>query len=199
MSRKVDRTRICHTCGKTFQYRNLSQKACSIKCRQLRLYKQCVMCGKTFWARRQTKKTCSEKCRFKAISERLKNHPIYRIDSFGNKNSNWRGGVSFDPAQKRLNWKQKKAKRKQLGGVLSIKTVRTVFDENISEFGVLTCYYCRRIMDKKEAELEHIIPLSRGGTNDYFNLIIVCHRCNSSKNNKTVQEWKNHNINLLHP
>lgn len=36
---------------------------------------------------------------------------------------------------------------------------------------------CSTCGSKKEIELHHIIPLDAGGTNDYFNLIFLCHHC----------------------
>jgi 5-methylcytosine-specific restriction endonuclease McrA len=48
------------------------------------------------------------------------------------------------------------------------------------------CVYC----GCKGEQVDHIIPLSRGGTHSIGNLASSCARCNLSKNNKFVTEWK---------
>jgi len=64
-----------------------------------------------------------------------------------------------------------------------------------------SCCYCGVKMDFKRgvrgegiapnrATLEHIQPLSRGGNHTFDNTTLACHRCNVSKNNKTVDEWE---------
>jgi 5-methylcytosine-specific restriction endonuclease McrA len=37
--------------------------------------------------------------------------------------------------------------------------------------------------------IDHIIPLSRGGTNTKDNIQAICVQCNSSKGNKLPEEW----------
>jgi len=48
------------------------------------------------------------------------------------------------------------------------------------------CIYC----GAKGEQVDHIIPLSRGGAHSLGNLASSCSRCNLSKNNKLVSEWK---------
>lgn len=40
-----------------------------------------------------------------------------------------------------------------------------------------------------EYEIDHIIPLIRGGTNWPSNLQALCPHCNASKSSKTMEEW----------
>ena len=39
-------------------------------------------------------------------------------------------------------------------------------------------------------EIDHIIPVSRGGTNDRENLQLLCRTCNRSKWAYTMEEWR---------
>ena len=49
------------------------------------------------------------------------------------------------------------------------------------------CFYCGK---NKSIEIDHVIPLSRGGTHSIGNLVSACRNCNARKNNKTIMEWR---------
>lgn len=53
------------------------------------------------------------------------------------------------------------------------------------------CYYCHKKLGKGRDSWngDHVIPLSRGGTNYIDNIVIACPSCNSKKNNKLPHEW----------
>ena len=63
----------------------------------------------------------------------------------------------------------------------------------IAAAGTGKCPYCGRqigiIYDSSIMHIDHVIPLSRGGTNLIENLEPVCVRCNLSKSNKTKEEF----------
>lgn len=76
--------------------------------------------------------------------------------------------------------------------------------DRLEEFGY-SCAYCL----KPESEVgkmtvDHMTPLSRGGSNDVDNLVPCCRSCNSSKNDKTLLEflafkaWKETALNATH-
>ena len=50
------------------------------------------------------------------------------------------------------------------------------------------CYYCGKKVGKNY-HVDHVVPLSRGGTNDPDNLVIACPSCNTSKCDKLPHEW----------
>lgn len=50
------------------------------------------------------------------------------------------------------------------------------------------CYYCETEVGKKY-EVDHVIPLARGGSNAAENIVISCPACNRSKGAKLLTEW----------
>jgi hypothetical protein len=49
------------------------------------------------------------------------------------------------------------------------------------------CVYCGA---KKDLTLDHVLPKSRGGGNEWTNLVTSCFKCNLRKGNKTPDEAK---------
>lgn len=62
-----------------------------------------------------------------------------------------------------------------------------------------TCQYCNG--RGGELEVDHIIPVSKGGTNNIDNLVTACKACNRGKGRQrleeAVQEPKSKRLNLL--
>jgi len=50
------------------------------------------------------------------------------------------------------------------------------------------CKYCNCSIEDYY-EVDHIVPVSKGGTDNPDNLTLACKKCNRSKFNKTVEEW----------
>ena len=50
------------------------------------------------------------------------------------------------------------------------------------------CRYCRAPLGE-DAQVDHAIPVARGGTNDIDNLDLICARCNQEKDAKTPTEY----------
>ena len=50
------------------------------------------------------------------------------------------------------------------------------------------CYWCGEKVGSRY-DIDHVIPLSRGGANDRSNLVIACTFCNRSKGAKMPHEW----------
>lgn len=53
------------------------------------------------------------------------------------------------------------------------------------------CAYCGKFLTMDEVTMDHVIPKSKGGTNDWDNVVASCGPCNHSKTNKDpVGRWK---------
>ena len=56
------------------------------------------------------------------------------------------------------------------------------------------CKYCGRSTRHVKCHVDHIIPLSRGGTNDIDNLCLACRDCNLRKYNKIYADNKGESL-----
>lgn len=52
------------------------------------------------------------------------------------------------------------------------------------------CHYCKTNVPVKELTMDHIIPLSRGGKSERFNLVPCCKACNTKKKQLLPSEWE---------
>lgn len=59
---------------------------------------------------------------------------------------------------------------------------------NIFERDKNTCQYCGRVFDRKDLNLDHVIPRDRGGPTTWENIVCSCVECNTRKGNRTPQE-----------
>ena len=51
-------------------------------------------------------------------------------------------------------------------------------------------HWCKNKINVFDFTVGHNIPKSKGGTNSFQNLDIICSRCNSSMGNRyTIEEW----------
>lgn len=89
-------------------------------------------------------------------------------------------------------------RRARMAGVLSdpgltVKKLREIHGGNCCYCGIALDFRSRKRSDgiaPNRGTLEHIIPISRGGTHTFDNTALACHHCNVSKNRKTVAEWE---------
>ena len=51
-----------------------------------------------------------------------------------------------------------------------------------------TCMYCGSKAPDVLLEIDHIDPVSKGGTNEILNLITSCRDCNSGKSNRLLSD-----------
>ena len=52
------------------------------------------------------------------------------------------------------------------------------------------CHYCGQTFAPADLTMDHLIPLSRGGKTEKFNLVPCCKDCNSRKKQMLPAEWE---------
>jgi 5-methylcytosine-specific restriction endonuclease McrA len=52
------------------------------------------------------------------------------------------------------------------------------------------CWYCTRPVRSREATVDHVLAKSRGGTNEWANVVMACRQCNERKANRTTRRLK---------
>ena len=61
--------------------------------------------------------------------------------------------------------------------------------ERLLEEAARACIYCGHQLTEGEMEVDHIVPLSRGGANTYENKVCACPPCTAAKADHTVEEF----------
>lgn len=113
----------------------------------------------------------------KAIEARYRrNHS----DKCNESNQRW---LNKNPEKKREYSQRRKARKQNAVGQFNAEDIQTLY---VSQQG--KCWWCECELNGKY-EIDHRIPLSRGGTNNANNLCLTCRTCNRSKNDKLPHEW----------
>lgn len=60
--------------------------------------------------------------------------------------------------------------------------------QNIFERDDFTCQYCAQKFDRKDLNIDHVLPRDRGGRTTWENLATSCIRCNTKKGNRLPHE-----------
>ena len=60
--------------------------------------------------------------------------------------------------------------------------------ENIFARDKNTCQYCGKVFPTTQLTLDHVFPKSRGGEDDWENIVTCCKHCNQKKADKTPRE-----------
>jgi 5-methylcytosine-specific restriction endonuclease McrA len=88
------------------------------------------------------------------------------------------------PLQARVARRNYEVRRRGAAGVFSRKDVNAMLAAQNRK-----CAYCERSLDGSGYHIDHIIPLSRGGTNYSDNLQLTCPQCNMRKRNKSHDDF----------
>jgi 5-methylcytosine-specific restriction endonuclease McrA len=88
----------------------------------------------------------------------------------------------------RLQHRQHQQKRRASKQAGDDGTVTTQF--MVELYATKTCYYCKKFVEPDKRTADHKTPISRRGLHSTNNLVMSCGRCNSSKGDRTEEEFK---------
>jgi 5-methylcytosine-specific restriction endonuclease McrA len=98
----------------------------------------------------------------------------------------------WSDAHKLENVIRAKERRAKLKGILTDENKRRLVREFfgwVKNQDYVTCTYCRCFISGKGIEIDHIIPLARGGDHHPDNFALSCRTCNASKSDYMLSEW----------
>jgi len=105
--------------------------------------------------------------------------------SKGEKNFNWKGGISIGENKRQYNLENRLKRRKR-------EYLAEGFHTN-GEWETLkiqynfTCPCCKRSEPEIKLTIDHIIPLVKGGSDRIENIQPLCRSCNSKKHDKAIK------------
>ena len=103
-----------------------------------------------------------------------------RKDNKGERHHSWKGGIMKD--KKYVSWlKNKRNRQTKAGGHTwnEWETLKAQYN--------WTCLCCKKQEPKIKLTLDHIIPLSKGGSDNIENIQPLCGSCNSKKHTKNTK------------
>lgn len=190
--------RVCAVCYKGFQVKQKDVRAgnglyCSNQCRHIGAGRTaamknalkrknncvCAVCAKEFYLKRSAVESgqgtyCSTEC----MSEG------YRKTLTGKQNPNYRHGKSLIPSYYNN-------MRRSAEGSYTKEDIEFLFESQRGK-----CINCMKSI-KGGYHIDHIYPVTKGGTNYPHNLQLLCQHCNCTKNAKDPIDWAQENGRLL--
>lgn len=75
------------------------------------------------------------------------------------------------------------------GAVVGDRDAYRAFVKQARSLPRIRCYWCHKPTTRKDRHLDHVVPLSRGGTDSVGNLCVSCPTCNLRKNAMMPEEF----------
>lgn len=210
-------SRICafldwHNWNPTFKnIKHYPNKCCKI------YFKKCYICKNKFICRNKKTKVCSNECKRKYLLIKQSEYKFYKRNKdkiyrckICNKKFNvkwkYKTGKSFQFCSKKcqninikIHKKLNENKRKILKRNVEYNTINNI---EIFKRDKYKCYICKLKLNKNNKvphplapTIDHIIPLSKGGSHTAKNIKTCCFRCNCIKSDKYILKLFDNNHN----
>lgn len=143
-------------------------------------------CAKAkYWSNPEESRSKNRK-KNKQRTEYYKAYAKKNKDKIRDRLKNWRQ----TPKAKSLNLHTQAARRARIkkATIGSLDEIKKYYLD-VRDRLVVNCFYCSASIMGKDAHIDHIVPITRGGAHTTDNFCIACAHCNLSKNDKTPDEW----------
>lgn len=177
----MEDTKTCKHCGQVLELQHFYKHATN-KDRLMNVCKAChnKRCRIVEQRNREKRKAYSRKYYWENPDKYRKYSKAFREKNPEKVRETYRNWRKADPMRDRMRHHKRRANKEK---VLSFR----VTAKEIAKLKNTACLYCGSI---EKICIDHIVPLSRGGNNSIGNYAPACNRCNSSKKDKFITEWK---------
>jgi 5-methylcytosine-specific restriction endonuclease McrA len=143
------------------------------------LHKVCIVCQTEFIPNISWQKSCSYECGYKHQNQK-------RYRAITNHKKCARCNVSLEGKKSHAIYCSKTCKSMDhtFKHRSKTRTTSTARRNKIYNRDNQKCYICLNFVNFKDFELDHLVPVSRGGSGEPNNLAVTCRRCNRSKGSK---------------
>lgn len=176
----------CLECSALFTPQRSDSRCCSSKCSSRQAYVErdnwhrmsCALCGVLYKAKRSDSMYCNSRCSKRASYLKARAERIDAARVWASNNRDARRLISGRYKARRAIWEQTPRRY-----VITARDWNRLLARHHGR-----CAYCDEKHDRMQ--VEHVVPLARGGRHSVGNLLPACPPCNGSKNSKLLVEWR---------
>lgn len=183
-NRRPEATRLCLECETPFPITRTDRLTCSLKCSKRRIDRRknkgsrdflCAHCSSVFQTIRSDALYCSPWCGKRAYYAANRTQLIERAVQWATEH----------PEEMRARRRARRArKRSNPGSVgVALKDWTRLVNRHLGR-----CTYCGK--QPETVQMDHVIPLARGGRHAIGNVVPACPSCNHSKQDTLLAEWR---------
>jgi hypothetical protein len=213
---KMFETKPCKICKLPIKKNSKRKVYCSQSCAQIgqkqskqhwyrernpNIPKICEHCKTQIPSSLNRKTSCSTECAFQISHLKRKQRNFLNREDLNKKKNEWRiNNLEKSRESVRRSMRKRRstegAVKREVARYRSLRKKSKVFlftsrdDKRLLARQNNRCAYCDCLLTAKTKNLDHVLPVSRGGSYGIANLVYACQSCNSSKSNKFLIEWR---------